>query len=270
MNTLLEDDFNDILQKAAEGLSLSSADLITQSGVDELSLKQLFSGKFDESNLRKIAPLLDLRAYALCLIAQNAWHPQKHSLSGLWQISSTYKSMEVNAYLVKIPGTGEAILFDTGTNALAIKERLAKESLTLSAIFLTHTHSDHVAALDELIGSTGQPVIYAPSLEPIDRASPLNHENEINFNTLNIEARLTHGHSRGGMSYIIKGLEAILVAIVGDAIFAGSMGRGFISYKDALQSNKAQILSLPPSTVLCPGHGPMTSVEEELEHNPFF
>ena len=72
MNTPLEDDFNDILQKAAEGLSLSSADLITQSGVDELSLKQLFSGKFDESNLRKIAPLLDLRADALCLIAQNA------------------------------------------------------------------------------------------------------------------------------------------------------------------------------------------------------
>ena len=270
MESPLEDDFNDILKKAAQGLSLSTADLVAQSGVDESSLKQLFSGKLDESNLRKVAPLLGLCANALCLIAKNEWYPQKHTPAGLWQIPSVYGSMKVNAYLAKVPGTSEAILFDTGTDASAIRTQLSKASLTLSAIFLTHTHSDHIAALGKLVAHMGQPVFYAPAKEPIDGASLLEHKSKIDFGTLKVEARLTHGHSRGGMSYIIKGLEPRLITIVGDAIFAGSMGRGFISYNDALQSNKAEILSLPPSTILCPGHGPMTSVEEELEHNPFF
>jgi glyoxylase-like metal-dependent hydrolase (beta-lactamase superfamily II) len=60
------------------------------------------------------------------------------------------------------------------------------------------------------------------------------------------------------------------VAIVGDSIFAGSMGGGNVSYGDALKNNIEQILTLPPDTVLCPGHGPLTSVGEELKNNPFF
>ena len=60
------------------------------------------------------------------------------------------------------------------------------------------------------------------------------------------------------------------VAVVGDALFAGSMGGGMVSYEDALGTNRKEIFSLPENTILCPGHGPMTSVAEEKEHNPFF
>jgi len=60
------------------------------------------------------------------------------------------------------------------------------------------------------------------------------------------------------------------VAIVGDSMFAGSMGGGSVSYKDAVQNNFEKILTLPDDTIICPGHGPMTSVGEEKKHNPFF
>jgi glyoxylase-like metal-dependent hydrolase (beta-lactamase superfamily II) len=60
------------------------------------------------------------------------------------------------------------------------------------------------------------------------------------------------------------------VAIVGDAIFAGSMGGGMVSYEDALRTNRDKIMTLPDKTILCPGHGPITSVGEEKKYNPFF
>ena len=60
------------------------------------------------------------------------------------------------------------------------------------------------------------------------------------------------------------------VAMVGDAIFAGSMGGGMISYENALQTNREKILSLSNETIICPGHGPMTTVIEEKKNNPFF
>ena len=71
------------------------------------------------------------------------------------------------------------------------------------------------------------------------------------------------------MTYVVRGLPRTL-AIVGDAIFAGSMGGGGVSYKDALQTNRENILTLPDETVICPGHGPLTTVGEQKRVNPFF
>jgi glyoxylase-like metal-dependent hydrolase (beta-lactamase superfamily II) len=68
---------------------------------------------------------------------------------------------------------------------------------------------------------------------------------------------------------VITGL-AQTVAVVGDAIFAGSMGGGAISFADALSNNRRKIFTLPDDTVLCPGHGPLTSVGEQKRHNPFY
>ncbi|MEP6975044.1 MAG: MBL fold metallo-hydrolase, partial [Spartobacteria bacterium] len=57
---------------------------------------------------------------------------------------------------------------------------------------------------------------------------------------------------------------------VGDSLFAGSMGGGNVSYEDAIRNNLEKILTLPDDTVLCPGHGPLTTVAEEKAHNAFF
>jgi glyoxylase-like metal-dependent hydrolase (beta-lactamase superfamily II) len=71
------------------------------------------------------------------------------------------------------------------------------------------------------------------------------------------------------MTYLINGPNQD-IAIVGDAIFAGSMGGGMVSYEDALRTNRDKIMTLPDKTILCPGHGPITSVGEEKKYNPFF
>jgi glyoxylase-like metal-dependent hydrolase (beta-lactamase superfamily II) len=84
-----------------------------------------------------------------------------------------------------------------------------------------------------------------------------------------METRLTFGHSPGGITYVVTGL-ARPIAIVGDSLFAGSMGGGNVSYHDALKNNLEKILTLSDATIICPGHGPMTTVGEEKEHNPFF
>ena len=87
---------------------------------------------------------------------------------------------------------------------------------------------------------------------------------------LTITARLTPGHSPGGTTYVVTGLEPGL-AVVGDAMFAASMG-GVApeKYAAALKANRAHILSLPEDTVICPGHGPLTTVGLEAKHNPFY
>jgi glyoxylase-like metal-dependent hydrolase (beta-lactamase superfamily II) len=68
---------------------------------------------------------------------------------------------------------------------------------------------------------------------------------------------------------VVKGLERRL-GVVGDSLFAASMGGGMVSYSDQYRNNVDQILTLPDDTILACGHGPLTTVGEEKEHNPFF
>ena len=94
----------------------------------------------------------------------------------------------------------------------------------------------------------------------------------IHLGSLRITHRETPGHAEDGVTYVVGTWpeDAPHVAIVGDAIFAASMGRGNQSWDLARQKVREQILSLPPETLICPGHGPLTTVAEEKEHNPFF
>ena len=64
--------------------------------------------------------------------------------------------------------------------------------------------------------------------------------------------------------------DAPHVAIVGDTVFAGSLARGKQSLDLLKQKVREQIFSLPPETLLCPAHGPLTTVAEEKAHNPLF
>ena len=86
---------------------------------------------------------------------------------------------------------------------------------------------------------------------------------------IHLNALHTYGHSVGGITYVIDGLPCP-VAIVGDALFAGSMGGGMVSYQDALRNNREKIMTLPDQTIICPGHGPMSTIGEEKKYNPFF
>ena len=265
----LEDNFSDVIGKAQRGLRLSDTELAEKARVSSQKIRELREGNFDELAVARIAPVLGLAARQLCDLAQGQWQPKNHgAIDGLQQSSTNYHDMAVNAYLVWDPKSKEAIAFDTGADSRDMLRAARKHGLSIKLILLTHAHPDHVADLPRLREETGASV-YAPEEEPVPGAQLFEEGKHWKIGDLDIDTRKTWGHSRGGMTYVVNGLEHKL-AIVGDAIFAGSMGGGNVSYNDALQTNLEKILSLPDETIICPGHGPITTVGEERAHNPFF
>ena len=265
----LEDNVCDIIGKAQRGLRISDTELAEKARVDSQKIRKMRDGDFDELALLRVAPVLSLAARPLCALARGEWHPQKiDDGGGLAQFNTHYHGMAVNAYLVWDPASRAAAAFDTGADCREMVRFANREKLSVKLILLTHAHADHVADLPRLREETGGEV-FTPAREPVPGAEPIEEGKHFRLGKLNIETRLTWGHSRGGMTYVVTGL-ARPTAIVGDSLFAGSMGGGNVSYEEALRNNLEKILTLPDETIICPGHGPMTTVGEEKAHNPFF
>ena len=264
----LEDTYADIVGKSMRGLKLSDDDVAAKAGVTAEAVASLKEGKFDETTARAVAPTLGLGADALVAMGKKAWRPQAVEVAGLASFNTPFEDMTVNSYVAFDRASGESVAFDTGADCSGLLAFLAQEKLTLKLILLTHTHGDHILELDRLREKTGAPA-FVGNREPIDGAETFAEGREFRVGALRIGTRLTWGHSPGGITYVISGLEKP-IAIVGDALFASSMGGGGVSYADALRTNREQILTLPENTVLCPGHGPLTTVGEEKAHNPFF
>jgi glyoxylase-like metal-dependent hydrolase (beta-lactamase superfamily II) len=212
--------------------------------------------------------VLGLSAEALRDLAQNKYRPDVGEIRGLAAFNTTYHDMAVNAFLVWDPKSQEAIAFDTGADCRAVLDRVRNEKLTVKLILLTHAHPDHIADLSRLQKETGAPV-YISEREPTAGAETISEGHQFNVGDLKVKAFLTWGHSPGGMTFFVTGL-ARPIAVVGDSIFAGSMGGGNVSYEDAIKNNVEKILRLPDETIICPGHGPLTTVGQEKRHNPFF
>jgi len=268
MNIPLEDNFGDVISKAQRGLGISDSDLAEKARLDASAIRKLRDGHFDELGLFRIAPVLGLGARALSDLAQNEYHPSVREIDGVATFNTPFHDMRVNAFLVWDPKSRKAVAFDTGADCRAMLDRIAKEKLTVQLILLTHAHTDHIADLGRMKKGTGAPD-YISERESIPGAETISEGHEFNVGNLKVKALLTWGHSRGGMTFFVTGL-ARPVAIVGDSIFAGSMGGGNVSYKDAINNNLEKILTLPDETIICPGHGPLTTVKEEKVHNPFF
>lgn len=265
----LEDNFADIIGKAQRGMRLSDTELAEKARVSSQALRKLREGEFDELALLRVAPALGLSARALCELATGGWKPNKlENFDGIAQFSTSYGGMLVNSYLVWNPDTKHGAAFDTGADCADMLRLATKENLSVKLILLTHAHSDHVADLPRLREKTSAHV-FAPAREKVPGAEPVNEGKHFHLGKIDIEARLTWGHSPGGMTYVVIGL-ARPIAVVGDSLFAGSMGGGNVSYNDAVRNNLDKILTLPDETIVCPGHGPMTTVGEEKQHNPFF
>jgi hydroxyacylglutathione hydrolase len=264
----LEDNAADIVGKAQRGLGISDSALAKRAGLSSQTIHKLREGDLDESAMLSVAPALGLDGRALCALAKNEWRPEKIETEGLAQFNSDYHGMAVNAYLVWDPATRVAAAFDTGGDSKDMVRFAKHHGLDVELILLTHAHPDHVADLPSLREETGADV-FTPARESVPGAEPIDEGKTFRLGNLQIDTRLTWGHSPGGMTYVVTGL-ARPIAIVGDSLFAGSMGGGNVSYRDALQNNLQKILTLPDETIICPGHGPMTSVAEEKQHNPFF
>ena len=265
----LEDNVGDIIGKAQRGLRISDTELAERARVSSQTIRALREGQFDELALLRVAGVLGLAARPLYELAKGEWHPEKNAEpDGVAQFTTHYHAMAVNAYLVWDLRSRAAAAFDTGADCGEMLRFANHHKLNVQLILLTHAHSDHVADLPGLREETGADV-FTPAREPVPGAEPIEEGKQFRLGNLRIDTRLTWGHSQGGMTYVVTGL-ALPIAIVGDSLFAGSMGGGNVSYDAALRNNLEKILTLPDETIICPGHGPMTTVGEEKQHNPFF
>ena len=269
MNIPLEDTAADIIGKAQRGLQISDTQLAERAGIAVEKVRALREGDCDADSISKVAPLLQLDAESLTKLAAGKWTPETiEPIAGLAQFNTSYGDMTVNAYLVWDPQTREAIAFDTGGDSSEMIARMHTDDLSVMLILLTHAHPDHIADLPKFTAATGAPV-FVSTLELLRDVQSLSEGREFKVGSLKVEARLTSGHSAGGITYVVNGL-ARPIAIVGDSLFAASMGGGAVSYADAIKNNREKILTLPDETIVCPGHGPLTTVGKEKRENPFF
>jgi hydroxyacylglutathione hydrolase len=272
MSIPLEDTVTDIIGKAQRGLGLSDADLAGRIGIEigELeAVKQVRGVAFAE--VEKLAKALELGPRSLVAIAEGKYNPTVMLPKvGFFQATTAYGDVTVNSYLVWDAETGLAAAFDTGADCAPLVEEIKKRNLTLQDVYLTHTHVDHVVELDRLIEKAGGSVgVHVNEAEKLDNAATFKPGVTFSLGRLHIETRDTSGHSAGGTTYLIHGLDRPL-AIVGDALFAGSVGGIKTNYRAGLKLIRDNILSAQDGTILAPGHGPLTTVIQEKTSNPFF
>jgi glyoxylase-like metal-dependent hydrolase (beta-lactamase superfamily II) len=271
----LEDHVGDIIRKARAMSTVSVEAAATAAGLTAAELAAVEdSGRVPRAiNFGALAQLIGLDGNKLEAVSKG-WAPSEKDLS-TWRelrcITTTGGGMTVNCYLAWDEVSREAALFDTGWDEALILQTISENQLQLRHIFITHGHEDHIAALSAVRERFPKVRLHSSSKHaPVDQRNRAN--DFIHLGSLRITNRDTPGHAEDGTTYIIGTWpeDAPHVAIVGDAIFAASIGRGNQSWELARGKVREQIFSLPAETLICPGHGPLTTVAEEKAHNPFF
>ena len=270
----LEDHVGDVIGKARKGLGVELEKVAEAAGLGTDSYARFEEeGTLEElPDFDKVGALLGLAPDKLATIA-TGWIPRAVDLTENKTVRqiTTNEGMEVHCYLAWDAETRETALFDTGWSAEPILKEIQEHGLTLKHLFITHTHHDHIAALTPMRKQFPDVELHSssPNAPEHQRNRP---EQVVGLGALQITARETPGHADDGATYVIDNFPGFApkVAVVGDAIFAGSMGGAPNHYQLAREKVQSAILSLSAETILCPGHGPITTVAEQHVVNPFF
>jgi hydroxyacylglutathione hydrolase len=191
-----------------------------------------------------------------------------------------------NSYLVYHSESKQGIIIDANFEPQKMERMIEQEHVNVQAIFLTHTHIDHIKGLKRLKEVT-QALVYVHPAEadivsgktkaitvltgieydPVEPDRLLEDGLEIRIGNLVFDVIHTPGHSPGGVTYRI---DSIL--FTGDALFAGSIGRTDLpggDYTTLIESITKKILVFPDDYIIYSGHGPITTVGQERRYNPF-
>ncbi|MBA2293111.1 MAG: MBL fold metallo-hydrolase [Gemmatimonadales bacterium] len=192
-----------------------------------------------------------------------------------------------NTWLVIDDATLEAVVIDPGEEHARILGEIARRDLTVTAIWLTHAHIDHIWGVDAVRAATGAPVWLHPAdrrwydslpeqgkmfgIDNLPRLAAPDHSfsdgDSVSLGAYRFDVRHAPGHAPGHVAFIGHGL-----AIAGDVLFEDSIGRTDLAGGDhaqLLESIHRVLLVLPDETRVLPGHGPETTVGRERRLNPF-
>lgn len=255
---MLEDDFTYVLRKALKGNALAPAEAAQRADLPQSAVLAFSKGKFDADIARRLATVLGLKTDALA--NHDQYQPAPLALPEIHRLDLPFHGEQVNAWFVRCEGA--AVLFDTGFEPRSCRAAL-RDLGEPDAIFITHTHIDHIGGNADFPGVTihGDAVTNACAMRPGDVWE---------IGPLTIRACDLSGHATPALGFYIDGL-AKPVLVTGDALFAGSMGGcdGPTVYRHALERLHDVLDPLPDETVLLPGHGPATTLGEERLGNPF-
>ena len=203
-----------------------------------------------------------------------------------------------NCYLV--PDGDRCVVVDPGGGAAdAIRAALAEAGTTPSAVVVTHGHADHTWAAAELSDEHGVPVLVHEAdahrlQDPVGSLGPLGRQLALmvgepdgppvptRLEPFRADAdeptslvgplRALHapGHTEGSTVYLLDGPDGP-VALTGDVLFAGTIGRCDLPGGDeaAMAATLRRLARLDPATRVLPGHGPASTLAHELTTNPF-
>jgi len=196
--------------------------------------------------------------------------------------------LQCNCSVIGDEATREAMVIDPGDDIEDILALIAKHQLHVKHIVITHAHIDHVGGAMKLRAATGAPILLnqndysllkmldmqaawcgmaSPGKVEIDQ--PLAPADTVKAGSLVANVIHTPGHTEGSVCLYFP-LQQKLIA--GDTLFAGSIGRTDLpggSFDKIIDSLREKVLALPDETVVVPGHGPLTTIGEERESNPF-
>ena len=196
--------------------------------------------------------------------------------------------LQCNCSVIGDDATHEAMVIDPGDDIEDVLALIRKHNLQVKQIIITHAHIDHVGGAMKLRAATGAPILLnqndsallkmldvqaawigmeSPGKVEIDHS--LGESDKVQAGALLAHVLHTPGHTEGSICLYFPAEKKL---IAGDTLFAGSIGRTDLpggSFDKIISSLHEKVLALPDETIVVPGHGPLTTIGEERQSNPF-